>query len=299
MDRPHVGISVVTWNNYEDTAECLDSLLTLTYPHFDIVLVDNGSTDGSADRLEEEFPGVDVVRTGENLGYAGGMNVGTRELLDRGVDYVWQLNNDVVIPEERLLTDLVETMEANDDLGMLTPLVKEYPNTDTIWFWKGELDWSFGNANHVETPGQLPDGLVANDYIPSCSLLFPSHVLEEVGLLPEDYFLYFDDVEHAVSISAAGYILATDMTTEIYHKESKSSLGELGPTYSYYRSRNTIIFAKRFRSRVDDLFSPHLAQWLLKQVIIRLYYRRPSGVRGLLEGVLDGLRGKVGRGRYP
>jgi GT2 family glycosyltransferase len=299
MDRPSVGVSVVTWNEYRDTAECLDSLLDLTYPNVEAVLVDNGSTDGSVERLEAEFPSVDVVHTGENLGYAGGMNVGTREVLDRGVDYVWQLNNDVVVPDESLLSDLVDTMEAHEDIGMLTPLVKEYPNTDTVWFWKGTLDWSTGNADHVEPTDSLPGGLVENDYIPNCSLLFPSAVLEEVGLLPEEYFLYFDDVEHAVRISAAGCRLVTDMTTEIYHKESKSSRGELGPMYSYYRSRNTVLFAKRFRDRVEGFFPARLLLWMVEQAGIRVYYRRPAGVQGLFEGLLDGIRGRSGRGKYP
>lgn len=299
MTRPYVVISVVTWNNYADTKECLDSLLDMTYPNVDIVLVDNGSTDGSGTRLDEEFPSVDVIHTGENLGYAGGMNVGTREALDRGADYVWQLNNDVVVPEETLLTELVETMEANPDVGMLTPLVKEYPDTDTVWFWKGTLDWTTGNADHAATPASMPDGLVYNDYIPNCSLLFPAHVLETVGLLPEEYFLYFDDVEHAVRITAAGYELATDTSTEIYHKESKSSKGELGAMYSYYRSRNTVLFTRKFGERVSDFFPVYFLRWLVEQVGIRTYYRRPGGIRGLLEGVVDGVRGTTGQARYP
>jgi len=299
MSRPVVGISVVTWNNYADTAECLDSLLELTYPNAELVLVDNGSTDGSAERLEAEFPSVEVIHTGENLGYAGGMNVGTRAVLDRGVDYVWQLNNDVIVPDDTLLTELVATMEANDDIGMLTPLVTEYPNTETVWFWRGAIDWRTGETTHPEPPEPIPDELVYSDYIPNCSLLFPSHVLEEVGLLPEEYFLYFDDVEHGVRIARAGYKLATDPSTEIYHKESKSSMGELGPMYSYYKSRNTFLFSRRFRDRLDGLLPVHLAMWVVEQVGIRVYYGELSGVQGLLEGVIDGLRGVSGQRRYP
>jgi GT2 family glycosyltransferase len=299
MSRPAVGISVVTWNNYTDTAECLDSLLGLTYPNVDIVLVDNGSTDDSAERLEQEFPSVEVIHTGENLGYAGGMNVGTRVVLDRGVDYVWQLNNDVIAPDGSLLTDLVETMEANEGIGMLTPLVRAYPNTETVWFWKGSINWTTGETRHPEPPDKIPENLVYSDLIPNCSLLFPSHVLEEVGLLPEEYFLYFDDVEHGVRISAAGYRLAMDPSTQIYHKESKSSMGELGPMYSYYKSRNTLLFARRFRDRLDRLLPIYLAQWVIKQVGIRLYYRELSGVWGIAEGVADGISGVTGQNRYP
>jgi GT2 family glycosyltransferase len=290
---------VVTWNNYAGTAECLDSLLDLTYPNVEIVLVDNGSTDGSAARLEAEFPSVDVIHTGENLGYAGGVNVGTRAVLDRDVDYVWQSNNDVIVPDDSLLTDLVETIAANEDIGMLTPLVREYPSTETVWFWKGLLNWTTGETSHPEPPDTVSEGLVYSDFIPNCSLLFPSHVLEEVGLLPEEYFLYFDDVEHGVRIAAAGYQLATDPSTEIYHKESKSSMGELGPMYSYNKSPNTLLFADRFQDHLDGYLPVYLAMWMIEQVGIRLYHWELSGVRGIIEGVIDGLSGVTGQNRYP
>ena len=298
-EQPYVVVSVVNWNNYPDTQECIESLRRLTYPNMDVLLVDNGSTDGSSRRIDEEFPEVELIETGENLGYAGGMNVGTREALDRGADYVWQLNNDVVVPEAGLLSELVEVMEENPEFGMSTPLVREYPNTDTVWFWKGLLDWKSANTDHAETPDTIPRGPVYNDYIPNCSLLLPAFVLEEVGLLSEQYFLYFDDVDHAVRIDEAGYDLVTVTTSEIYHKESKSSKGELGPMYSYYRSRNVLTFARRFSDRVERFFPAFYAAWLVEQTVIRLYYGEPEGVRGLFEGVVDGLRGETGRGRYP
>ena len=299
MGRPYVVTSVVTWNNYDDTSACLDSLLELSYANHDILLVDNGSTDDSVDRLKTEYPDVELIQTGENLGYAGGMNVGTRKALDRGADYVWQLNNDVVIPDETLLSDLVKTMEANPDIGMLTPLVREYPDTDTVWFQKGVIDWKTGNTDHTDSVRPDSDGLIYNDYIPNCSLLFPAHVLEEVGVLPEDYFLYYDDVEHAVRIKDAGYELVTDTTAEIHHKESKSSKGELGPMYSYYRSRNLILFGQKFQERVSDLFMLYTLIWLVEQIGIRVFYRKPAGIRGLVEGMVDGFRRKRNRGRYP
>lgn len=299
MGVPYVVTSVVTWNNYDDTRACLDSLLTLDYPNHDIVLVDNGSTDGSANRLETEYESVEMIRTGENLGYAGGMNVGTRKALELDAEYVWQLNNDVVIPDESLLSDLVETMKANPDIGMLTPLVTEYPDTGTVWFQKGTIDWKTGNTDHVDPESSGSDGLIYNDYIPNCSLLFPASVLDEVGLLPEEYFLYYDDVEHAVRIQDAGYKLATDTTSRIYHKESKSSRGELGPMYSYYRSRNMVLFREKFRERISDLFLLYLFGWIVEQVGIRIYYGELAGVRGLVEGLFDGLAQVSGKGRYP
>lgn len=298
-DAPFVVISVVNWNNYDDTKECIESLERLDYPNSRVVLVDNGSTDDSTTRIEAEHPDLDVIYTGENLGYAGGMNVGSRKALEWDADYVWQLNNDVIVPDEDLLSSLVETMEDHPEIGMLTPLVKEYPNMDEVWFWRGYIDWKRGNTNHYDFEGEPTEQLVHNDYIPNCSLLFPAHVLREAGHLPEEYFLYFDDVEHAVRVAECGYDLVTDMSTEIYHKESKSSLGALGPMFSYYRSRNTLLFADRFSEYVSPLFPLYFSWWLLQHIGFRLYYRRPAGIRGLFEGVVDGLRSVDGRGKYP
>jgi len=304
-----VGV-VLNWNNYEDTVETVETLRTLDYDRFKILLVDNGSTDGSADRLAERFPDLDLVRTGENLGFGPGMNVGVEAALDRGADYVWALNNDVVVEDTDLLARLVDVAERRPDIGVLTPTVMGYPETDEVWFRRGYLNWTTGSAGHrghrnwyVDGPRTelFPDrdGLVDDDYIPFCAALVRRDVFESVGLYPESYFLYYGDVAYGTRIRDAGYRLATDTRSRIYHKESASSGGPAGPTTSYYFARNRWQFAHAFDDRVSPLFPLLFCWWLAVELGYRAIHRDWPSAWALLEGAVAGVRGETGEGRYP
>src|SRR5205823_1889527 len=115
---PRVGIIILNWNSYQVTSECLLSLRKLNYPNTEIVLVDNGSSDDSADRLQNEFPEIRVLRNPENLGFPGGNNVGIRYVLDRGADYLLLLNNDTVVQPD-FLRELVQVAESDATIGLL------------------------------------------------------------------------------------------------------------------------------------------------------------------------------------
>lgn len=133
---PSISIIILNWNGRSDTIECVESCLLSTYPSFRIVVVDNGSSDGSEAALLEKFPYLDIVQTGCNLGYAGGNNRGIRHALANGADYVWLLNNDTVVAPDAL-AELVAMAEATPHSGMIGSKILFYDRPDTIWFAGG------------------------------------------------------------------------------------------------------------------------------------------------------------------
>ena len=296
---PKVVAIVLNWNNYEDTAACLRSIASVEYPNLDVFVVDNGSSDGSGRRINDEFATVTVRYNDHNEGFAGGMNPGIRQALAEGADYVWLLNNDVQFPEADVLSRLVETMTEEPDIGVLTPLVREYPDTDTVWFWRGTIDWRTANADHADVPEALPRGTVETDYVPNCCSLFRASVFTDVGLLPERYFIYYEDVEHGVQIRDGGYRLITDTRTVVYHEQGGTSGDELQPLFSYYNARNLFLFAREFPDRVDSRFPIYASVWVVKQVGYRGLNGAFGGIVSFLRGALDGVLGRDGRGPYP
>jgi GT2 family glycosyltransferase len=296
---PLVVALILNWNNYSDTAICLSSLNGIDYPNLNLIVVDNGSTDGSGERLDSEFRDIDVLFNDDNRGFAGGMNPGIERALYNGADYIWLLNNDTHFPDTNVLDRLIETMTDNPDIGVVTPLIREYPDTESIWFWRGEIDWRTANADHANVPETIPEGLVETDYIPNCCSLFRTAVFENVGFLPERYFIYYEDVDHGVDIRDAGYRLVTDTATTVYHEQGGTSGDELRPLFSYYNARNLLLFARRFNDRLDSAFPLYIAVWIGKQIGFRALNGAVGGIASFIWGVFDGARGRTGRGPYP
>lgn len=296
--RPSVVAVVLNWNNYEDTAMCLEDLSSLSYPHLDVLVVDNGSTDGSIDKLEQEFSSPEVLRNGENLGFAGGMNVGISTALDKDADYIWLLNNDILFPDVTVLDTLVSTMEDRPECGILSPEIREYPDTDVIWFKGAEIDWSTGYTYHV-IDEEIHRRMLETSYVPFCCALARADIFDNVGLLPEVYYLYYEDVDFAIRVKESGYMLQVTTDCRIFHKESASSGGRMNATFSYYRTRNMFLFQDRYREKVEGYTRITTLFQVLIALGIRILHRNVQGIRGVLHGAIHGLLRKTGRGPYP
>src|SRR5690606_10998851 len=119
---PRVCIVMLNWRCVEDTLRCLESLRNLRYPAYRVMVVDNGSGDDSVVRIAEQFPEVDLVETGANLGFSGGCNVGIRRALEQGADYIWLLNSDTRV-DPNALTAMVELAETSPRLGAVGSVI--------------------------------------------------------------------------------------------------------------------------------------------------------------------------------
>jgi GT2 family glycosyltransferase len=237
-----VGVVVLNWNAYEDTRRCLRTVLASEYPDVVTVVVDNASTDGSWERLRAELPGLEMIRAERNLGYAGGNNLGIRRALERGAEFVYVINNDTEVPPDSI-GRLVEAMAADSRIGQVGPLVHD-ATCNRIGAVGGRVHWPSAEPRQIghgeEDHGQY--GEVADvEFVPGTAVLVRAAALEEVGLIPEHYFIYFEDVDWSLRFRAAGWRTVAEPAARILHYES-STMGRASPIKLYYQVRNNLRF---------------------------------------------------------
>lgn len=248
MNSCKVIIVIPNWNLKEDLGECIDSLqLQNDHYHYDIVVVDNASTNGAQEYIRNNYPNVTLFSLDQNIGYAGALNIGIRYALSLGADYIFALNNDTIIPSGSI-AKLVERMHSNTEIGILTPKVFYTNPPDRIY--------SLGSKSYSWLPLPIEfgrrwrdnkrySGLMQFDYVTGCAMLIHPAVFNEVGLFNEDYFMYYEDNDFCRRVRDAGYRIACDGNAVIYHKASLSSKKQ-GDRMVYYRARNRMIFYHRY-----------------------------------------------------
>ena len=231
---PLVYIVVLNWNGWPDTIECLKSLEDQSYDHYDIVVVDNGSTDDSVQRIRTAFPALKLLETGKNLGFSAGNNVGIRYALSHDADFVWLLNNDTAV-QRQTLAQMVDVAVADRNVGAVGSIIMDVDDSARVQAWGGgNVRFWCGRSQNAKVPAKL-------DYLTAASLLVPHSVFERVGLLDERYFLYWEDVDFSFRIRSAGYSLAVSEKSLVMHKES-SSLRKHSSLLDTYASESLIRF---------------------------------------------------------
>lgn len=301
-EQPNVYIVVVNWNGLQYTARCLDSLRLLDYPNYRIIVVDNGSTDGSPERIRATHPEIELVESGKNLGFAGGANLGIRLALDRDIDSLWVLNNDIVV-EPDTLTALVRVARSRPGIGIVgaavwRPTADGEPRPQTEAFrWRGE------RRSPSSCPDANPTGaltLHSVDDVAGSSALLDASMIRQIGLLEERFFHYWDDVELCTRARRAGWAVEHACQARILHV-----VGGTVPTDSaqaqYYFVRNWLLFARwTGRGGLFAIFrrAPRMTmgrilgrRWLVKG-------RWRVALAGML-GVVDALRGRYGQRAIP
>lgn len=298
---PLLTIIVLTWNNFADTAECLHSLRQLDYPRYDVVLVDNGSTDGSIERLQSAFPEVEIIRNDRNLGYAGGNNVGIKHALTNGAEYLLILNNDTIV-DPNLAAELVSISRACNNFGVLGCANYYYDNRKKIQFSGGMIDWKTGDVidttRHKIDEGQFK-ALREVDTVAGSCLFIPATVTKVVGSFDERYFLTFEESDLCCRVKKAGYRVYTCMNAIIWHKVSVSGKAQKQGLniLEYYLVRNRFLFLiknspKRF---LPVSLSYHITRTLV-YISKDLARRNTAQVRLLLFGLIHGVLFRLGKG---
>lgn len=241
-------IIVLNWNNAHVTLACLESLVRVAVPVDQIMVVDNGSTDKSVERIRASFPDIKVLETGVNLGYAGGNNSGVQRALANGFEHICILNNDVVV-EPDFLTPMLAVFDAQPDVGIVTPLVAARAgNGDQVWALGVAIDHRTASVIrlHANEPvvfwrGHAPFEV---EIASGAAMLVRREVFERVGLLDEDFFLYYEEVDWCLAVRRAGFRIMAAPAAVVWHKVS-TSLDRQSPVLDYYMTRNHLRLINR------------------------------------------------------
>lgn len=291
-NSPKVSIIVLNWNSYEVTRDCLRSLEKIDFCNYEVVLVDNGSHDGSADQLAREFPAVRLIRNGRNLGFAAGNNVGIRDALERRPDYLLLLNNDTEVASN-FLTELVRVAESDARIGMLNPKIYYFDPPDRIWY-----------AGGIRKPGRVFPvhlGLRQRDdgsynqtkevsFITGCALLIKAPVVQQIGLLDELFFLSYEDADWSMRASRAGFKQYYVPASVIWHKDSYDTTKNLGVAgKNFHTMRNAVLFArKHLQARHWPLFMMSIGKYIVYRSLAELRKGNIKTITALYRGVWNG-----------
>jgi GT2 family glycosyltransferase len=291
---------VLSWNGREDTLACLASLAALRGEDTEVVVVDNGSTDGSVEAVRAAHPEVHVVENGRNLGFAGGNNAGLRHAVEHGAQWAVLLNNDAT-----LAPDAVDRLRAaagdHPAAGMLAGKVFFDEPPDRIWF-AGQRFWPvFGYSGRPRGYGRRDGPRYRRPYrtdrAAGAFMAVSRRVLDAVGLLDEDLFAYVEDVDWCCRARAAGFEIWFVPDALAWHRVSASTGGERASTHAlYYGVRNTIAVSERHLPLPRPLRA--LRRWLILAVFLfqalALSERRRPFVAAVRDGYRDALGGRFG-----
>jgi GT2 family glycosyltransferase len=242
---PLVSVIALNYNNTAVTVEFLRSIREhCSYPAIEVIVVDNGSVEDPSPACIAEYPAVKMVLTGANLGFSAGNNAGIR--VAKG-DYFFIVNNDTEFTPG-LLEGLLEIFQKYPDAGMACPKFQYY-------FHKGTMEWAgfrkinvFTGRNTAIGHGEKDEGqyntVRETPYAHGGAMLVPRKVVENVGLMPEEFFLYYEELDWSEQIRRKGYKIYYQPASLIYHKESMTT-GKASPLKTFYQTRNRILFMKR------------------------------------------------------
>ncbi len=249
MALPLVTVVVLNYNRREDTLACLASLAQLHYPHRQIVVVDNGSSDASVAAFYAAYPDLPIIENKDNLGFAAGNNVGIRYALETGSDYVLLLNNDTEVASD-FLDRLIAACLGDATIGVVGPKIYYYHQPQMIWSVGGMIDWQRGLTRmrglDMTDQGQF-DTSVDIDFVTGCALLIRRSVLEQVGLLDERFGIYYEETEWCVRIGRAGWRIVYVPESHIWHKIQPATQ-DVSPHITYYMTRNRLLFLRLTRA---------------------------------------------------
>jgi GT2 family glycosyltransferase len=254
---------VLNYNGFKDTIECVESLLQSNYTNLSIVIIDNGSTDGSAFRLKNKFPSITLIESKENLGYAGGNNLGISWALREGADYIFILNNDTIVSYD-CIERFVFWSEILKD-NVLGGSVYTYEKKDELQHFGGVWDLKKGKFKNLPDENFSTDKIQELDFLTGCSLFIPRNVFLKTGLFEEAFFLYYEEIDWCFRARSLSFKLFFCPEPKIWHKESRS-FAHPKPPQSYYQWRNRLLFVERNFSKSYFLF--YLFWFLPKRAFI-------------------------------
>jgi len=288
MKTPQISIIILNWNGKEITKDCLESLKKQNFKEYEIILVDNASTDDSSKYLKKKFPKIKLIQNKKNIGYAGGNNIGIKKA--KG-DYILILNNDTVL-DNNFLNELWGNKNKANILG-----VKNY------YFDKKNIIWAIGSkVNRFTMRAKLiGNGLMDSkeidkrdiEHAVGSAMLINKKVIDKIGFLDNSFFAYYEETEWQTRAQNAGFKISWVPTAKLWHKVAYSTGGGRSPFSAYYLVRNRGYYIKKW-AKYKLIAYPY---WFL-EVFMRICYglvKDKKYAKASFRGMIDFLKGVKGK----
>ena len=301
-DSPAVAIIILNWNNWQDTIACLKSLAGIDYPNYQIFLVDNGSTDDSVAQIRQRFGTIQLFETGENLGFSQGVNFGIGQA--KTSDLILLLNNDTIVTPD-FLTELVRKITSGDTIGLVGSKIYYHEGSGAMprpGQFPGKRIWSAGGGIEKLTRrtfhfgekkidrGQF-DQPREVDFLSGCCLLIKREVIDKIGLLDSDYFMYYEDVDFCLRAKEHGYKIVYAPNSVIWHKVRQPATRSF---VDYYRMRNHLLLLQKrysYKAITRCLIGIYLSIERMARILMRkIVYGDAEKISDRMSAVTRGLK---------
>ncbi|GHT21046.1 glycosyl transferase [Bacteroidia bacterium] len=238
---PLVSVVTVNYNQSGATCDMLESLYASGYPDLEVFVVDNASPSDHPEIIKKKFPQVVFIQSEKNLGFAGGNNLALRQA--KG-EYIYLLNNDTIVPENHI-QNLVQALENSPKWGVVCPKIKLFDDPNILMFAGYTELTPYTLRNKTIGLGEQDNGQydkpAESAYAHGAAMMLKREVIEKVGVMNEQYFLYYEEVDWSTRIRKAGYLIGYAPETYMLHKESLAT-GRNSPLKSYYLNRNRALY---------------------------------------------------------
>lgn len=295
--KPLVSIIVLQFNHSEQTLACLESLCAITYNNYDVIVVDNNSDIEHLKNIEYWIASnknsslFTLYSLLNNTGYAGGNNIGIIKALEKESHYVLILNNDTKVKPD-FLNHMVETAQSDEKIGIVQSVIDEYRGLSSVFnprlkiYGGGPVGWF--TPNWLHDSNEPENGIIPNThYAIGACMLIKKEVFENIGMLDDKYFLYFDDLEFSLRARTYGYIIALAKNSLVSHivSASTSSLGD--GCKMYYCYRNMFDVTKKYGPWYKFVLPIWIRYTDYKQQIKLLFNRQPKLSKYIRKAIAD------------
>jgi len=263
MKKKTICIIILNWNGKNNTVACLQSLQAIEEENYvsTTIVVDNDSSDNSVSAIQKEFPQITIIQNDSNRGYTGGMNRGIAYALEKNADYILLLNNDTIV-DKKSVSALFSIIDSNEKIGVVVPKIffskgsefhkSRYKANElgkVIWYAGGEIDWKNIIGYHTgvdEVDKGQYDATSETLYATGCCMMIKREVLEIVGLLDDNFYLYYEDSDFSLRVKNSNYKIVFVPQAHIWHKNAGSAGGSGSGMQDYYITRNRMLFGLRY-----------------------------------------------------
>ena len=291
-----IFVILVNYNGSDDTIECVQSLLSIDYKNIEILIVDNGSDTEQIKILKDKLSDrINIIYLENNIGFAGGNNAGIKYSLKQNADYILLLNNDTIV-ESNLLTVLMNSIRAGNNIGICGPGINYYSDHRRIWSVGGKISKIRGTGVAIrKLKKNEKDSDKYVSFVSGCCMLIKKEVFQKVGNFDDNFFLYVEDADFCYRTIKAGFKICFNPQVKIYHKVGNSTKSKSPNISLYYTTRNRLFFAKKYFQNIFFLTVLYIFITMSIKSIFWIFTGKTSNISTVRKSFKDFFDGKMGK----